>query len=286
MQGSRRSNQTPAAALPFGRRRGHTEKDNALKIPLREQENLKELFRLLEQNGMTVEKKQVLQMVDYIDDMETKMDMVMKDLKEMREQISGIKNQGIRAKAEQIVAKVSERVEEAGKQLGLLKKTFLEKAGQAVRAGKEKGRKALAGMVSTLHLPGMTVRVQHLLQRAIVSADQGIGKLGDMAEEMHEAKRHLGNAGRALTGKKAEKTAGRDPERGLVFEIQRLMFQSMAILQNMEQKTGNFLERMERLTVREDKPRTSVRETIRELKYDQTAAPELPQKQKTEPVRG
>lgn len=262
------------------------EKDNALKIPLREQENLKELFRLLEQNGMTAEKKQVLQMADYIDNMETKMDMVLKDLKEMREQISGIENQGIRAKAEQIVAKVSERVEEAGKQLGILKKTFLEKAGRAVRAGKEKGREALAGMVSTFHLPGMTVRVQHLLQRAIVSADRGIEKLADMAEEMYEAKRHLGNAGRALTGKKAEKTVGRDPERGLVFETQRLMFQSMAILQNMEQKTGDFLERMERLTVRGDKSCTSVRETIRELKSDRPTASRSPQKQKTEPVRG
>lgn len=262
------------------------EKENALKIPLREQENLKELFQMLEQNGMAAEKKQVLQMADYIDDMETKMEMVLKDLKEMREQISGIENQGIRAKAKQIVAKVSERAEEAGKQLGILKKIFLEKAGQAVRAGKEKGREALAGMVSTLHLPGMTTRVQHLLQRAIVSADQGIGKLGDMAEEMYEAKRHLENAGRALTGRRAEKTAGRDPERGLVFETQRLMFQSIAILQNMEQKTGNFLERMERLTAREDKPRTSVRETIRELKSDRPSSSEPLQKQKTEPVRG
>lgn len=58
-------------------------KENSLKIPLREQENLKELFRMLEQNGMTAEKKQVLQMADYIDDMETKMEMVLKDLKEM-----------------------------------------------------------------------------------------------------------------------------------------------------------------------------------------------------------
>ena len=107
-----------------------------------------------------------------------------------------------------------------------------------------------------------------------------------MAEEMYEAKRHLENAGRALTGKKAAKTAGRDPERGLVFETQRLMFQSMAILQNMEQRTGNFLERMESLIVREDKPRTSVRETIRELKSDQPSSTETPQKQKTEPVRG
>lgn len=241
---------------------------------------------MLEQNGMEQEKKQVLQMADYIDDMETKMELVLKNLQEMREQISGIENQSIRAKADQIVAKVSEKAEEAGKRLGILKKTFLEKAGQAVKAGKEKGREALAGIVSTIHLPGMTCRVQHLLQRAIASADQGIGKLGDMAEEMYEAKRHLGNAGRALTGKKADKAVGRDPERGLVFETQRLMFQGMAVLQNMEQRTGNFLERMERLTVREDKPRASVRETIRELKADHSSVSEPPQKQKTEPVRG
>lgn len=244
------------------------------------------MFRLLDQNGMTAEKKQVLQMADYIDDMESKMEMVMKNLKEMREQISEIENQGIRTKAEQIVVKVSERAEETGKWLGILKKTFLEKVGQAVRAGKEKSREALAGMVNTIHLPGMTVRVQHLLQRVIASVDQGIGKLGDMAEEMHEAKRHFENAGRALIGKKADKTKSRDPERGLVFETQRLMFQSMAILQNMEKKTGDFLERMEHLKVREDEPRTSVRETIRELKSDRSSASEPPQKQKTNLVRG
>lgn len=49
------------------------EKDNALKVPLKEQENLKELFRLLEQNGMEQEKRQVVQMADYIDTMEEKM---------------------------------------------------------------------------------------------------------------------------------------------------------------------------------------------------------------------
>ena len=30
----------------------YTENKNTLKVPLKEQENLKELFRLLEQNGM------------------------------------------------------------------------------------------------------------------------------------------------------------------------------------------------------------------------------------------
>lgn len=48
----------------------YTENKNTLKVPLKEQENLKELFRLLEQNRMEQEKKQVVQMAEYIDTME------------------------------------------------------------------------------------------------------------------------------------------------------------------------------------------------------------------------
>lgn len=48
----------------------YTENKNTSKVPLKEQENLKELFRLLEQNGMEQEKKQVVQMAEYIDTME------------------------------------------------------------------------------------------------------------------------------------------------------------------------------------------------------------------------
>lgn len=48
----------------------YTENKNTLKAPLKEQENLKVLFRLLEQNGMDQEKKQVIQMAEYIDTME------------------------------------------------------------------------------------------------------------------------------------------------------------------------------------------------------------------------
>lgn len=39
---------------------------------------------------MEQEKKQVLQMADYIDSMETKMEDVLSELKSMREQLSGI----------------------------------------------------------------------------------------------------------------------------------------------------------------------------------------------------
>ena len=101
------------------------EKEDILKIPLKEQENLKELFQLLEKNGMEQEKKQVLQMADYIDSMETKMEDVLSELKSMRELLSGIENQSLRTKAEKIVAAVEGKLGEAKEALGNLKRAFL-----------------------------------------------------------------------------------------------------------------------------------------------------------------
>ena len=101
------------------------EKENALKVPLKEQENLKELFLLLEQNGMEQEKKQVVQMADYIEGMETKMEEVLSQLTEMREQLSGIENKGVRANVEKIVEAVSGRMDDAKQALENLKQAFL-----------------------------------------------------------------------------------------------------------------------------------------------------------------
>lgn len=262
------------------------ERDNALKVPLKEQENLKELFRMLEQNGMDQEKKQVVQMADYIDTMEEKMGEVLSELKTMREQLSGIENKGVRAKAEKIVETVSDKLDEAKEALGNLKRAFLGKVDQALQTGKTKGREALAGMLQTIHLPRMTFRVQHLLKQAVRTADQGIEKLGNMADEIHAAKQHLENAGRALTGKKMKSVNSRDPERGVIYETQKLMFQSMVSMERMERRTENLLERMDRLTGKEDQKRPSVRESIQELKADQRLAHEAPQKQRKEAVRG
>lgn len=56
----------------------------------------------------------------------------------MREQLSGIENKGIRAKAEKIVEAVSDKLDEAKGALGNLKRAFLGKVDQALQAGKTK----------------------------------------------------------------------------------------------------------------------------------------------------
>ncbi|MFG6366212.1 DUF6674 family protein, partial [Schaedlerella sp.] len=58
-----------------------------LKIPLKEQENLKELFRLLEERGMQAEKGQVMDLADYIDSMDAQFEKVLSELQTVKRQL-------------------------------------------------------------------------------------------------------------------------------------------------------------------------------------------------------
>ena len=264
----------------------YTEKENTLKVPLKEQENLKELFRILEEHGMEQEKTQVLQMADYIDGMEEKMEAVLSELKGMREQISGIENKGIRIKVESLAENVTAKLEEARDTLRSIKKSFLDKVDRAVQAGKERGRETLSGILCTIHLPGLVFRFQHQLQNAIAATDRGIDKAGNIADQIHGARQHLKNAGRMLTGHRIKELSSRDPEKGAVYQTQRLLFQSMRSMQKMERATGQLLERMDRLKKKDETQRTSVKDTIQELKSGRQRVSESRQKERKEAVRG
>lgn len=155
-----------------------------------------------------------------------------------------------------------------------------------IQAGKSKGRDAMAGILRTIHLPEMVMRVQRQLASAIVTMDRGIEKLGNMADQVHVANQHLGNAGRVLFGKKVKKLDTRDPEQGAVYHTQRLMFQSMISMIQMEHKTQNLLDRVDRLTGKDEQQRTSVKDAIQELKPDRLTVSESPHRERKEPVRG
>lgn len=256
-----------------------------MEIPLREQESLKELFRFLDENGMVREKEQVAQMADYIDVMEKQMGAVMSELQGIRRQLSGIEDRGIRIKAEKVAAAVVIKVQETGDDLKELKTKFLRRIDQLAEAGKTRGREAVSAVLGTVRFPQVTMRLQHLLRGTIHAADCAIDRLGMMGDELHAAKQHLGNTGRALTGKKLKTPAARDVEKGTFYEAQRILFQSMETLARMEKKTEKLLERMDHLETADTKEKTSVRDTLQELRSDPISTETSVQRKRTRPVR-
>ena len=103
----------------------------------------------------------------------------------------------------------------------------MERAEQAVFDFKEKGKDALASAVKGMHLTQGLQKLQSSLHTVMLSMDQKIDRLGSMAEELHVAKGHLKNAFLKMNGKDTAKITERNPEQGIIFQTQKVLFQSM-----------------------------------------------------------
>ena len=205
--------------------------------PLREQGSIRALLELLEQQGMEQEKRDVLCMADYIDSMEMQLGTVLKELGEVKKQLGVMQESKVKLFAVNTIQKAEHQVKTLRFQVGEWKRKFVERAEQAVVDFKEKGKDALACAVKGMHLTQGLQKIQSSLHTVMLSMDQKIDRLGSMAEELHVAKGHLKNAFLEMNGKDTAKITERNPEQGIIFQTQKVLFQSMRSIHQLEQKT-------------------------------------------------
>lgn len=252
----------------------------SLSVPLMEQEQLQELLQILEDNGMKEEKKQVMGLAQYLDTMDEQLGAVLTELKEVKEQLGEIKDSGIKAAALRVVTRVEGKIQEAKSQVHAIKEKFMEGVKKTVETFHQKGILALAKTVDFLGIQKGIQKIHTHLEQSILAADRGMDRLGNMADEMHEAKTHMGNIGRELAGKERKKTTVRDVEKGPVFQIQKTLFHAMGVMNGMKQRTETALQRVEGLSVKAGTlKKPSIRESLKSLREEektpeQAAVPE------------
>lgn len=252
----------------------------SLSVPLMEQEQLQELLQILEDNGMKEEKKQVMGLAQYLDTMDEQLGAVLTELKEVKEQLGEIKDSGIKAAALRVVTRVEGKIQEAKSQVHVIKEKFMEGVKKTVETFHQKGVLALAKTVDFLGIQKGIQKIHTHLEQSILAADRGMDRLGNMADEMHEAKTHMGNIGRELAGKERKETTARDVEKGPVFQMQKTLFHAMGVMNGMKQRTETALQRVEGLTVKAGSlKKPSIRESLKSLREEektpeQAAVPE------------
>lgn len=242
----------------------------SLSVPLMEQEQLQELLQILEDNGMKEEMKQVMGLAQYLDTMDEQLGAVLTELKEVKEQLGEIKDSGIKAAALRVVTRVEGKIQEAKSQVHAIKEKFMEGVKKTVETFHQKGILALAKTVDFLGIQKGIQKIHTHLEQSILAADRGMDHLGNMADEMHEAKTHMGNIGRELAGKEWKKTTVRDVEKGPVFQIQKTLFHAIGVMNGMKQRTETALQRVEGLSVKaESLKKPSIRESLKSLREEE-----------------
>lgn len=220
-------------------------------VALREQPEIRELFEVLEGNGLKKERQEVESLVDYLEGMESQFGEVIKELKE---------------------------VQEIGGQIALVKTNLVRSAKNAVQEFKEKGVGALRKAVSAMKIPTVLSALKESLHSGMESMERNAAKIGIVGGELNKAAQHTKNAGRALIGRRTKEPTEPKGDKGVLAKIQKAFLSFGRSFAAMEKAAGNAQKRMEQFCRGEDK-KPSVKAELRQIKRGRNES------QKIQPAR-
>lgn len=234
-------------------------------VALREQPEIRELFQVLEGNGLKKERQEVETLVNYLEGMESQFGQVMKELKEVRGQLEQIQDRGIKATAARLLNSAEGKVQEIGGQIALVKTNLVRSAKNAVHDFKEKGVDALRRAVSAMKIPAALSALKESLHSGMESMERNAAKIGIVGGELNKAAQHTKNTGRALIGRRTKELAEPKGDKGVLAKIQKAFLSFGRSFAAMEKAAGNAQKRMEQFCRGEDK-KPSVKVELRQIK--------------------
>lgn len=247
-------------------------------VALREQPEIRELFEVLEGNGLKKERQEVETLVNYLEGMESQFGQMIEELKEVRGQLEKIQDKGIKATAARLLDSAESKVQEIGGQIDLVKTNLVRSAKNAVHDFKEKGVDALRKAVSAMKIPNALSLLREGLHSGMESMERNAAKIGIVGGELNKAAQHTKNAGRALLGRRTKEPAEQKGDKGVLAKIQKAFLSFGRSFSAMEKAAEDAQKRMEQFC-RGGEKKPSVKAELRQIKSGRNES------QKIQPAR-
>ena len=165
---------------------------------LREHPQVAKLIDTLDKNDMHKEKAEVESLVDYIGDMEKTLTEMLKEMQDMRQEITLIHNNSLRVKCQNLVQKTEGKIKQGLALVVKVKDNFIQSAKNALAAFKEKGKEAFRNAVKAMKVPETLDMLGKVFGKLSKEVEQDVNRVEEMKSELSSAKRHLRNVGSLL----------------------------------------------------------------------------------------
>jgi hypothetical protein len=185
----------------------------ASSAPLMENQYVKELFSILQDNGRDTSGLSAL--LGHVGEMENFVKRAEDRIAEMKSQLADMKevqNHPVKTALQNAIKTLENKVAVVKEQLSELKNNIAEGCKNAIAAFKEKGITALDNIASFFHIKGGLQDWQKNIDGAIKADDKAVAKIEAFASEYHSAGRAIKNMARVAVGKQpidAKKEAGK-----------------------------------------------------------------------------
>lgn len=263
----------PIEALPVlvnGKER--LKMESLLSTPLKEQEKFQELFQILDEKGLYEEKGQILNLVDYIDNMDKQFGKVLKELKTVKHQVKKLEERRLKQRLLRTIGTLEGKLCAARDELIEVKNQLVDGVHRTIDDFKSRGVLAVYKTIDFLGIKRGLLGVKKQLHQSLETADRGIASLGNIGDEMYGVRTHLGNIKRELAGKEPLTVGSREVEKGAVFQVQKMLYGTMGVLDTMEKHTDRTIRRLDSLGERaQGIQKPSVRESLKAIQVERNA---------------
>jgi predicted ArsR family transcriptional regulator len=174
----------------------------AATAPLAENEHVKELLGILQENGKDTTGLTAL--LTHVDEMENFVKMAESRIADMKSQLDTMKevqDHPIKNTLQKTIKALETKVAEIKEQIVQLRLDIAGGCIAAINAFKEKGAAALDRLASFFNIKSSLLSLNKNIDDSIKLDDKAIVKIEVFSKEYHTAGRHLKNMGRVLTGK-------------------------------------------------------------------------------------
>lgn len=219
--------------------------EETFSTPLKEQDHFKELLRLLDEKGLHEEKGQIVYLADYIDSMDQQFGKVLKELQTVKHQVKKLEQRGLKQAVLRTVTKIETKVHAAKMELLDLKDQFIAGVNRTMIGFKHRGILSVYKTIDFLGIKSGLLGVKRHLHQSLETADRGITSLGNIGDEMYGVRTHLGNIKRELAGREPLAVGSREMEKGAVFQMQKMLYGTMGILDSMEKRTDQTIRKLD-----------------------------------------
>ncbi len=246
--------------------------ETLLSIPLKEQKKFQELFQILDEKRLYEEKGQILNLVDYIDNMDKQFGKVLKELKTVKHHVKKLEERGFKQRLLRTIGTLEGKLCAARDELIEVKKQLVDGVHRTIDDFKSKGVLAVYKTIDFLGIKRGLLGVKKQLHQSLETADRGIASLGNIGDEMYGVRTHLGNIKRELAGKEPLAVGSREVEKGAVFQMQKMLYGTMGVLDNMEKHTDRTIRKLDSLGERaQGIQRPSVRGSLKAIQAEKNA---------------
>lgn len=239
--------------------------DNHNTESLLNDKNMMKFLDLLDENGMGNQKKEVVFLAKYIDQIDEHFNVMLKELQEVKQELNAIQDKSLQSTTSKTIDKVMAKVEAAKSHLQKMKLHIKESVKTAVVNFKTQGKTALVKTLHTLNVKGMLTQISSGLKHIQQTVEHGDKKLSDLANELHAINTHIKNVNRVIIGKSPKEITPRNPDKGAISKVQRVLLRCGYSTFKLQTYTDKLVDKLPHLT----DMNVSVKDELKQIKNRQ-----------------